>query len=141
MSLSGIGLLDDLADHLAHDAGLAALVTGGVFHGRADLEAACPFAIYQVVRIDYETGFGEPTAAGQTATAVVTLTGVDESSGDTSLLATIAARLDDLMRTWAPATWRVCNVQLDRERLDAFDGSGRTYQVASMTYSLMLERG
>ena len=60
--------------------------------------------------------------------------------GDTALLTTIAARLDDLMRTWQPAGWRVCNLQLDGERLDAFDGEGRTYQSASMTYNLALER-
>ena len=139
MSLSGVGLLDDLADHLASDADLKALVLD-LYHGRADLEAKCPFVIYRLPRIDYSTGFGEPTASGQTAEAVVVLTGVDESSGDTSTLTTIAARLDELMRTLAPSVWSVRNVQLDGERLDAFDGGGRTYQTASMTYSLALER-
>ena len=140
MSLSGISLLDALRDHLAGDADLTALATGGLFHGRVDNEAPCPFALYRIPRIDYETGFGPQSAAGQTAEAVVNLVGVDESTGDTALLTTIAARLDDLMRTWQPAGWRVVNLQLDGERLDAFDGEGRTYQSASMTYNLALER-
>ena len=140
MSLSAVGLLDDLAGHLSTDADLTALVKGGVFHNRVDQESTFPVAIYAIPRLDYETGFGPQTAAGQTADAVVVLTAVDESSGDTGLLATIAARLDDLMRAWAPSGWVVQNLQLDGERLDAFDGSGRTYQTSSATYSLALGR-
>ena len=40
MSLSGISLLDSLRDHLAADADLTALATGGLFHGRVDNEAS-----------------------------------------------------------------------------------------------------
>ena len=139
MSLSGISLLDDLAGHLSGDADLSALVVD-LYHGRADVEAKCPFAIYQIPRLDHVTGFGPQETSGQIAEAVVVLTAVDESSGDTSLLTTIAARLDDTVRTWAPAQWNVSNIQLDSERIDAFDGGGRTYQTVSMTYSLALER-
>ena len=140
MALSGIGLLDDLAGHLAGDAALAALVKGGLFHARTDGQAECPFVLYAMPRLDYETGFGPQDASGQTAEAVVMLTGVDESSGDTSTLTDIAARLDELVRTWAPVGWAVRNVNLATERLDAFDRAGRTYQSASMQYAVTLER-
>ena len=139
MSLSGTGLLDDLADHLKTDADLSALVVDR-YHGRADLEAKCPFVIYQIPRLDHEASFGSQDRSGNTAEAVVILTGVDESSGDTALLTSIAERLDDLVRTWAPSEWSVRDVTLTVERLDAFDGGGRTYQSVSMTYSLELER-
>ena len=71
---------------------------------------------------------------------MLTLTGVDESSGNTELLTEITSRLDELTRTWAPGQWSVRNIQLDSERLDAFDSGGRTYQTCSMQYTLALER-
>ena len=140
MSLSGVGLLDDLRDHLAGDADLSGHIGARIFHGRADLEAENPFVIYRIPTFDYESALGPQETAGQTASAIVQLTSVDESSSDTALLATIASRLNDVLRTWSPAEWSVRNIQLDGERMDAFDSGGRSYQTAAATYSLMLER-
>ena len=139
MSLTATPLLDDLADHLKTDVDLSALVID-LYHGRADLEAKCPFVIYQIPRLDYEASFGGQDRPGNTAEAVVILTAIDESSGDTALLTSIAERLDELMRSWAPSIWSVRDVTLTTERLDAFDGGGRTYQSCSLTYSLQMEK-
>lgn len=139
MSLSGVGLLDDLADHLKTDASLSSLVKG-IFHGRVDLQSEFPTVLYQIPRLDHEASFGSQDRSGNTAEAVVILTAVDESSGDTALLTSIAERLDDLVRAWAPGAWSVLDVTLTTERLDGFDASGRTYQSSSMQYSLELER-
>ena len=140
MALSAITLLDSLRDHLAADAALTALIPGGLFHARADLEAACPLAIYQLPRLDHESTFGPQDSAGATADAVIVLTGVDESSGDTATLTQIAVRLHIVLLHWAPSMWSVRNLTLDTERLDAFVSSGRSYQTASMQYSAVLER-
>ena len=140
MSLSAVALLEELRSHLAADATLQDKVVT-IFHGRADLDAACPFAIYRVTRLEHETGFGPQEASGQTTEAVVLLTAVDEGDGeDTSLLSSIADALDDLMRTWDPTGWHVRTVILSSERLDSFDAQGRTYQSATMSYDLNLER-
>ena len=139
MSLSGISALTDLQELLDGDADLTALIKS-TFHARVDLETEFPVVLYELPRLTYETGFGPQETSGQTAEAVVVLTAVDESSGDTSLLTEIATRLDDLLRAWAPTEWAVRNIQLDSERLDAFDSGGRTYQTASQTYTLQMER-
>ena len=140
MALSAITLLDSLRDHLAGDAALTALIPGGLYHGRASLEAVCPFAIYELPRVDHASMLGPQDSAGATAEAVIVLTGVDESSGDTATLTQIAVRLHIVLLQWTPAMWSVRNLTLDTERLDAFVSSGRSYQTASQTYAAVLER-
>ena len=140
MSLSAIPLLDDLRDHLAGDATVTDLIGASFFHARADAEAAMPLLLYRVLRLDYDPGFGVHESSGQTATADLQLTAVDESATDTDLVASIASAADDAMRAWAPAGWNVSNLTLLNERLDAFDREGRTFQMATMAYRLTMER-
>ena len=141
MSLSAVALLEELRSHLAGDATLEGYIRASLFHGRADLDAACPFAVYRVTRLEHETGYGPQEATGQTTEAVILLTAVDEGDGiDTTTLSSIADALDDLMRSWDPNGWHVRTVILASERLDSFDREGRTYQTATMSYSLAMER-
>lgn len=90
--------------------------------------------------MDYDPAFGAHESRGQTAEADLQLTAVDESASDTDLVASIASAADDAMRTWAPAGWNISNLALVAERLDAFDREGRTFQMATMTYRLTMER-
>ena len=140
MSLSAIPLLDDLRDHLAGDATVTDLIGESLFHARADAESALPMILYRLPRLNYDPGFGSHESSGQTAEADLQVTAVDESATDTDLVASIASAADDAMRTWAPAGWNVSNLTLLNERLDAFDREGRTFQMATMTYRLTMER-
>ena len=133
-------LLDDLRDHLAGDATLSGLVGESLFHARADEGNAMPLALYRISKLAYDPGFGPHEARGQTAEADLQLTAVDEDSGETSLIASITDALDTALRTWAPGGWNISNLTLTGERLDAFDREGRTFQMATLTYQLTMER-
>ena len=141
MALSALALLDALREHLEATAAVTDLVAERIYHGRADLEALAPFALYRIPKLDHRDaqGFGPDAASGQTIDATLSLTAVDEASEPKGLVE-IANALDDAIRAWAPAGWSVRELELLEERTDAFDSGGRTYQSAHAVYTLILER-
>ena len=141
MALSALALLDALREHLETTDAVTDLVAERIYHGRADLEAMAPFALYRIPKLDHSDaqGFGPDAASGQVIDAVVSLPAVDESA-EPKGLAAIATALDDELRAWTPAGWSVREVELLEERTDAFDSAGRTYQSAHAVYTLILER-